>query len=151
MNHLRRRSAIYSSLLVGLLGLGACASAPTSSTATSTLTTSRLTGNHEVPSTRSSGSGDVSATLNRQTNLLSWRVSYAGLTGPVTAGHFHGAAPWGQNAGVALPFSGDLSSPITGSATLSAAQAADFLAGKWYVNLHTAAYPGGEVRTQLAF
>ncbi len=145
------RSAITSGLLLGLLGLGACASAPTSTTSTSTLTTGRLAGNHEVPSTKSTGSGDVSATLNRQTNVLTWRVSYAGLTGPVTGAHFHGPAPWAQNAGVALPFSGSLASPITGSATLSPAQASDFLAGRWYVNLHTAAYPGGEIRTQLAF
>jgi hypothetical protein len=149
MNHFR--SAVCGSLLLGLLGLGACGSAPTGSTSSSTMTTGRLAGNNEVPSTRSNGSGDVSATLDRQTNVLTWRVSYAGLTGPVTAGHFHGPAAWGQNAGVVLPFTGNLASPISGSTTLSPAQASDFLAGRWYVNLHTAAYPGGEIRTQLAF
>jgi hypothetical protein len=40
-------------------------------------------------------------------------------------------------------------SPIKGSAALSPAQVADVLAGKWYVNLHTAANPGGEVRGQV--
>jgi hypothetical protein len=49
---------------------------------------------------------------------------------------------------VALPFVGSTDSPIKGSATLTAAQAADLLAGKWYVNLHTAANGGGEIRGQ---
>jgi hypothetical protein len=80
--------------------------------------------------------------------MLSWTVNYSGLTGPAKAGHFHGPAPAGQNAGVALGFTGSVESPIKGSATLTAAQAADLLAGKWYVNLHTAANPGGEIRGQ---
>ena len=71
------------------------------------------------------------------------------VTGPVKAGHFHGPAPAGQNTGVALGFTGSMDSPIQGSATLTAAQAADVLAGKWYANLHTAANPGGEIRGQL--
>jgi hypothetical protein len=49
---------------------------------------------------------------------------------------------------VALPFAGSLDSPIKGTATLTAAQSADLLAGKWYVNLHTAANGGGEIRGQ---
>jgi hypothetical protein len=50
---------------------------------------------------------------------------------------------------VALGFSGSVESPIKGSATLTPAQVADLMAGKWYVNLHTAASPGGEVRGQV--
>ncbi len=71
------------------------------------------------------------------------------MTGPVTAGHFHGPAAAGANAGVVVPFAGSLASPITGSATLTDAQIADLKAGKWYVNLHTAANPGGEIRGQV--
>jgi hypothetical protein len=145
------RNAIYSSLLVALFGLGACTSMPMNPSASSHLTTTRLAGNNEVPSTNSTGSGGVDVTLNRSTNVVSWNVSYTGLTGPVTAGHFHGPAPWAQNAGVVVPFTGNLTSPITGSATLTPAQAADLLAGKWYVNLHTSNFPRGEIRTQITF
>jgi len=52
-------------------------------------------------------------------------------------------------AGVEVPITGDLTSPITGSASVTDAQAADLRAGKWYVNVHTAANPGGEIRGQV--
>ena len=48
-----------------------------------------------------------------------------------------------------IPFTGDLSSPIKGKATLTPAQVADLMAGRYYVNLHTAKNPGGEIRAQL--
>jgi hypothetical protein len=109
----------------------------------------KLSGTNEVPSNTSTGSGTLEASLDQQTNVLTWTVTYTGLTGPVKAGHFHGPAAAGANAGVALGFAGSLESPVKGSATLTAAQAEDVMAGKWYVNLHTAANPGGEVRGQV--
>jgi CHRD domain len=103
----------------------------------------------EVPSNPSMGKGMVEATFNKETNELTWTVTYSGLSGPAVAGHFHGPAAAGVNAGVALGFKGPLDSPIKGSAMLSAEQAKDLLAGKWYVNLHTKVSPGGEVRGQV--
>jgi hypothetical protein len=61
----------------------------------------------------------------------------------------HGPADPGQNADVAVPFEGELASPIKGSATLTDAQAADLQAGKYYVNIHTEANKGGEIRGQV--
>ena len=110
----------------------------------------KLSGTSEVPANTSTGSGALEASLDTQSNVLNWTVTYTGLTGAVKAGHFHGPAAAGANAGVALGFTGGVESPIKGTATLTAAQAADLLAGKWYVNLHTAANPGGEVRGQVA-
>jgi len=98
---------------------------------------------------KSDASGTVEANLNKETNVLSWTVTYSGLSGPATAGHFHGPAIAGQNAGVVIPLDGNLASPIKGTATLTAEQVADLVAGKWYLNLHTAANPKGEIRGQV--
>ncbi len=111
--------------------------------------TTQLRGANEVPAVASNASGQVDAVLNKDTNLLRWQLSYEGLSGPATAGHFHGPAPVGANAGVALPFTGPITSPMTGQATLTPAQVADLMAGKWYANIHTAKFPGGEIRGQM--
>jgi hypothetical protein len=107
-----------------------------------------LSGASEVPPTTSAGTGTATATLDIATNKLSWDVAYSGLTGPALAAHIHGPADPGQNAGVAVPLK-VTPSPITGSKVLTAAQAADLEAGKYYVNVHTAANKGGEIRGQL--
>jgi hypothetical protein len=111
--------------------------------------TTQLRGANEVPANAGTGSGQVDAVFDKSTNLLRWKASYTGLTGPATAGHFHGPAAIGANAGVALPWANPIRSPLEGSATLTAAQAADLMAGRWYANIHTAANPGGEVRGQM--
>jgi hypothetical protein len=107
-----------------------------------------LKGSSEVPPNQTTGMGTVTATFDTATKALSWNGSYSGLTGTATAAHFHGPAEVGKNAGVAVPITPN-TSPLQGSATLTDAQAADLLAGRWYVNIHTAANPGGEVRGQL--
>jgi hypothetical protein len=106
-----------------------------------------LSGANEVPPNATTGTGTAKVDLDG--NVLKWTVTYSGTTGPVTAGHFHGPAAPGSNAGVVVPFPGPISSPITGTATLTAAQVADLKAGMWYINLHTAANPGGELRGQV--
>jgi CHRD domain len=142
------RTLASSVLLASLVALSACNMSPMASNV-STLT-ARLSGANEVPAASSNGSGTLSANLDKTTSVLTWTVTYSGLSGPATAGHFHGPAPMGQNAGVALPFTGSLESPIRGTATLSPAQMDAVMNGNWYVNLHTAANPGGEIRGQVA-
>jgi hypothetical protein len=108
-----------------------------------------LSAAQEVPATKSDGKGSAAVTYDTAGKKLSWTVSYSGLSGPATAAHFHGPAEAGKNAGVAVPIPNQATSPVTGSATLTDAQAADLMGGKYYVNIHTAANPGGEIRGQV--
>ena len=143
------RTAIQSTVLAAAVTLSGCGWM-SSMTGSDTMTLkNQVTGAQEVPPVTTGGSGTIETTFDKMTNVLTWTVTYSGLSGPVTAAHFHGPAVAGANAGVAVPFTGNLSSPITGKATLTAAQAADFTGGRWYVNLHTAKNPGGEIRGQL--
>jgi len=108
-----------------------------------------LKGADEVPSNDSAGAGTVKATLDTTTKTFTYVATYAGLTGPALAAHFHGPAAPGANAPPTVPLT-SLTSPVTGTATLTDAQIADLEAGKWYFNVHTAAHKGGEIRGQLA-
>jgi hypothetical protein len=103
----------------------------------------------EVPPNASAATGTADIDFDPATKKLTWKLTYSGLSGPATAAHFHGPAEVGKNAGVAVPITNAGSSPVEGSATLTDAQAADMMAGKCYVNVHTAANPGGEIRGQV--
>jgi CHRD domain len=163
------RTTLIASLIIGSLALAACdktsvtskpitnvTTTPSSnsteksvSTPTTVAMRAQLSGTSEVPPTKSMGSGTVDATFDKQSNVLTWTITYSGLSGPATAGHFHGPAAAGANAPPSLPLSGSLDSPIKGTATLTAAQASDLTAGNWYINLHTAMNPDGEIRGQV--
>jgi hypothetical protein len=108
-----------------------------------------LDGASEVPANTSPGKGTADVNYDTTSKLLTWKVTYSGLTGPATAGHFHGPAEAGKNAGVAVPIPNVATSPVEGSATLTDAQAADLVVGRYYINIHTAANPGGEIRGQV--
>ena len=103
----------------------------------------------EVPANTSAGKGSADIDYDAGTKKLSWKLAYSGLTGPATMAHFHGPAEVGKNAAVVVVIPNATSSPTEGSTTLTDAQAADLLAGKYYVNVHTAANPGGEIRGQV--
>src|ERR1700681_961031 len=108
-----------------------------------------LDGKSEVPANTSAGTGTADIDYDAATKKLTWKVTYSGLSGPATAAHFHGPAEAGKNGGVAVAIPNATSSPAEGSATLTDAQAADLTSGKYYVNVHTAANPGGEIRGQV--
>ena len=98
--------------------------------------------------TGSLGTGTGTITLDTVTNQLSWSITWSGLIGTPTLMHFHGPALPNQNAGVEVG-TGVVGPPVVGNAILSDAQEADLLAGLWYLNLHTTAFGGGEIRGQV--
>src|ERR1700726_4332503 len=108
-----------------------------------------LDGKSEVPPNTSAATGTADVDFDAATKKLTWKLTYSGLSGPATAAHFHGPAEAGKNAGVAVAIPNAGTSPAEGSATLTDAQAADLAAGKYYVNVHTAANPGGGIRGQV--
>ncbi|SDA85613.1 MULTISPECIES: CHRD domain-containing protein [Mesorhizobium] len=107
-----------------------------------------LDGAQQNPPVTTKGKGTATFTFDTAKKKLSWNVKYSGLSGPAVAGHIHGPAAVGENAGPVIPFK-KLKSPIKGSAVLTDAQAADLEAGKYYVNVHTAANKDGEIRGQI--
>ena len=103
----------------------------------------------EVPPNGSKATGHLTATYDTASRTLTYEVGYADLTGPATMAHFHGPAPAGKNAGVMVPITGDLASPIKGSVTLTDDQAKALTNGDMYFNIHTAMNKGGEMRGQV--
>jgi hypothetical protein len=132
-----------------LLGLAAFTAAPAFAKVTHFAFT--LSGKSETPPNDSAGSGSGTATYDDATHAFSWNITYQGLTTPVTAAHFHGPAKPGQAAPPTLPIDASaLKSPITGTATLTDAQAQQLLGSQWYFNVHTQKIPGGELRGDLS-
>ena len=103
----------------------------------------------EVPPNDTKGSGTIDVTYDTATKALTWTATYSGLSGPAIMAHFHGPAAVGVNANPVVPMTGGLDSPQKGQVTLTDAQAADLLAGKWYYNIHTPQNKAGEIRGQI--
>ena len=112
-----------------------------------------LAGSHEVPSNPSTGLGNLTGTYDDATNTLSFNLVFTGLASPTTVAHFHGPAAPGVNASPVIAFAGFpvgvTSGSYSNSYVLTAAQETQLLSGLWYVNIHTTASPGGEIRGQL--
>lgn len=148
------RRSLLSFGIGGIAGALLVSSTSRSHAATTTFKAD-LKGATEVPANSTTGTGSVTVTYDPGTKKLSWNGTYSGLTGPATAAHVHGPAEPGKNAGVVLWISDHdtkghpFTSPFEGSATLTDAQASDLMSGLYYVNIHTAANPGGELRGQL--
>ena len=133
-------------LLVGATALTSCSSS--SSNVASLGAT--LNSASEVPPNSSTGTGTADVKLDKATKTVSWTVSYSGLTGDPGAAHFHGpAAPGANGPPVIVIATGSVPNPAVGSKVLTDDQIADLMAGKWYVNIHTKANGGGEIRGQV--
>lgn len=107
-----------------------------------------LTGANEVPPVATSASGTGTVTINADHSVTA-KIMAKGMT--ATASHIHEGA-MGANGPVIVPFvkTGDNTFEAPPGAKLTDAQYASYKAGKLYVNVHSAANPGGEIRAQLA-
>lgn len=111
-----------------------------------------LTGSQEAPPNASPGIGTADATFNVPTNVLTFTTTWSGLLSPTSNGHIH-TAPVGVSGPVVIPFPGlplgNTFGTYSNTFVLTAGQAADLMAGLDYVNIHSNAFPGGEIRGQL--
>lgn len=133
-----------------LLLLFAVLSVPAAAVADVFNFTATMDSSQEVPSNSSTATGFATVTYDDSLDELAWNISWSGLTSAETGLHFHQGAP-GTNGPVQVNV-GNISglvSPSIGSTTISTAQAAELLAGNWYLNLHTTNNPGGEIRGQV--
>ena len=108
-----------------------------------------MTPAQEVPANTSQGTGVATGKLDTSTKTLTYKVEWKGLTGPATMAHFHGPAAAGENAPVLIPLGNNPKSPINSKAQLTDDQVKAFTDGKVYVNVHTDANKGGEIRGQV--
>lgn len=106
-----------------------------------------LNGNQEVPpvSTAATGSGTIRVLMDRS---VSGSVMTSGVAG--TAAHIHLGVP-GENGPVIIPLNrtADNTWSVPASIRLNDTQYEAFRLGNLYVNVHSAANPGGEIRGQL--
>lgn len=123
-----------------------------------------MTGAQETPANASSALGSLDVFYTKETRTLSYNFKWSGLSGAVTAFHIHGLAPTGYAASVVqtLSTSGIIrcnTSSNTSCGSFSGTlqvdgvvvKEEDVINGMYYVNIHTAAYPGGEIRGQIIF
>ena len=111
-----------------------------------------LSGANEVPAVTTSATGTTTGTYNQTTKVLTVSSTFTGIT--PTGGHIHTqVVPTNatKSGGVTFNFGTTLVSPVTSPTPiiLTAAQEADLLSGIMYVNFHTPANPGGEIRGNL--
>jgi hypothetical protein len=107
-----------------------------------------LSGEEEVPPVKTSASGSGTITV-KDDKTVSGSVTTTGVVG--TAAHIH-LAPKGRNGPVIVPLtkSSDGNTwTVPDGRKLTDAQYEAYKAGNLYVNVHSAANKGGEIRGQL--
>jgi CHRD domain len=107
-----------------------------------------VNGASEVPTNASAATGSMLGTFDKTTKIFSLTLTYSGLT--ATNMHIH-KGPAGVGGGVLFGLS---TSPFTSpvgyiSPALSAGQEDSLMNNLYYINIHSAAFPAGEIRGQI--
>lgn len=106
-----------------------------------------LKGSEEVPAVTTDATGTFNATYNKDTKILTYTVTYTGIT--PTAWHIHKGA-MGVTGPVTFNFGQTFTSPFNAATVaLTTDQEADLMNGNYYVNIHSSKSPSGEIRGQL--
>ncbi len=136
-----QRAPFFSAITLSILATAGCATMPEA-------TGVKLSGAQEVPAvtTTANGSGTIMVAADKS---VSGSITTMGIEGK--AAHIHHGA-MGANGPVVVPLTktGDNTWSVPAGAKLSDAQYAAYQAGGMYVNVHSAANPGGEIRGQIA-
>jgi hypothetical protein len=135
-------------LLAGLGVLVATFAVATSAHAATTTLSAVASGSQEVPPNAATGSGALTVTVDDVTNQVCLDATgVVGFTGAVIGDHLHQAVA-GVNGPIVVDFGGSLDTCVASDATT----VSNILANPagFYVNFHTATFPGGELRGQLA-
>jgi hypothetical protein len=110
-----------------------------------------LTPKAEVPApTGASGAGSFSGKYveDKKGAVLTWTLTFSGLTGPATAAHIH-SGKTGVAGNVIVPLCVNCKSPMHGTTTISKSVISTIESGGAYVNVHTGKNPAGEIRGQV--
>jgi hypothetical protein len=145
---MKTKQITYALLFLAVIGIGSCKKNSTTPASTTVNFTATLNGTSETPSNTSIATGTANFTYNTTTYILSGTVTFTGIT--PTGAHIHKGAV-GVAGSVIFPLgSSPYTSPISfTSVALDATQRADLMVNSYYVNIHSIAFPAGEIRGQL--
>ena len=140
---------VYTLLSITLIGMISCKKDSSAAAAANTITLkATLNGENEVPANSSVASGTAIFTYNTTSYVLSGTVNYAGLL--PTAAHIQKGAAGVVGAVVFTVGTSPYTSPIRfTSAPLTAGQITELMAGMYYINIDSKAFPNGEIRGQI--
>lgn len=112
--------------------------------------------NQEVPTNKSMATGKISITYDKCSNMLKYTIIWKNLMGAPVGAHIHGPASRGD-ASIKHDFAVLITKTPSGTFTNEvkvygvAMVEESLLQGMYYINIHTAQHPGGEIRGQLEF
>ena len=165
-------------LVVAVVGIGIVAACkdkevtapPANITYKATLSSANELPNASGQKPNTAATGTWTGVLNPTTNVMTWTLTFSGLSANSTGGHIHAQAATTANANVVLNFAtfaggnfvtGTTGGTYTGTVNMSSATttgltiSGDSLrkamdAGMAYVNVHSTNWTGGEIRGQIS-